>query len=228
MNRYSKKLLVVALALLLVQIIAQVLQSSLTSIPYTISYGLETFLIIIVVIACIIQIKYFEIISASVLMFYSFLNLIFALNANLSNKTGVVYSFEINLLYRVSVLIFASALMISAMLFLMHLIQRKFDTKFTKMLFLGLNVFGLIFLIVVSVLTTSSSMIHIVKLTSYLVAMALFIFVNYLMISDYKYFDKKSLEEKTVIQNDQKTSALESLYQKGLITKEEYEARLNK
>lgn len=222
-KKYNTALLSGGIAILLSQIAAFVLQDYFGSSYLTLSFQFDTFIMLGISFILILQFKGFDKFIAIVLVVYGAFNLIHGVSSNylIGNIVG---SLEVEVIVVLGLLLGHALFEISALFILLHSIQPRFESKFTrKFVLISLGV-ALLLLSLVSIFLTSSVLIQVIRAISAILAIGALYISMYLLIEDKPIVEETKVD---VPQSLNKLAELDRLYQRGIITKDEYDSRKN-
>ncbi len=217
---YSLPLLVAGLAIILTQIATFTLQSYFGRSFLTFSFGFDFFILLAISFVIIIQFKGFDKLVAIASVVYAAFSLIYGINAG-DTVSPVVSSTNQEVIFVLCTLLAYALLAISALFALIHVVQTKFPTKFTRgFLSVALSI-SFLLLIVASLFVTTTDLLSIIRsISAYLAIASYYIALIFLI-------EEKPIMEEPVKVSESETALieLERLFTRGIITTEEYETR---
>ncbi len=220
-KKYNTALLSGGIAILLSQIAAFVLQDYFGRSYLTLAFQLDTFIMLAISFILILQFKSFDKFIAIILVIYGAFNLIHGVSSNYAIGQ-VVGSLEVEVMVVLGLLIGHALFEISALFILLHSTQPRFETKFTKKFVLISLIIALVLFSGISVFLTQMEIIQIVKTVGSILAIGALYITMYILVEEKPVVEEKSIE---VGHQSSRLAELERLYQRGIITKDEYESR---
>ncbi len=220
---YSLPLLVVGLAIILTQIATFTLQNYFTSSFLTLSYSFDLFILLGISFVLILQFKGFEKLVAITAVVYAALGLIYGISSGNAVST-VVESTNHEVIFVLCVLLAYALLTIASLFALIHVVQTKFPTKFTKGFMTVALSLSLVLLICASLLVTTPQLMPIIRSISAYLAIASYYAALVFVIEEKPVYE----EPVRLPESEVAIKELDRLYSRGIITTEEYNARKDK
>ncbi|MFA7417334.1 MAG: SHOCT domain-containing protein [Acholeplasma sp.] len=219
---YNLGLLTGGIILMLALIASFVLQDYFTPSFLTLSFTFDTFVLIAVAFILILQFKSYAKIAAIILVVYGAFNILYGIvgSYELSSLLG---SMEIEVIFILGLLLAHVIFEISVLFVLLHVTQPRFDIKFTKKFVMIALIVSLVLLVAISPLVTPANFQSIVRMIFSILSIGALYLCVYLMVTE------KVDEPEPLLDNIKiKQQELTRLYERGIITQEEYEIRLEK
>ncbi|MBN3491216.1 SHOCT domain-containing protein [Acholeplasma equirhinis] len=226
MNRkYSTKLLSISIAILITQIASFVFQNNYGNSLLTIGQALDVIVLISIAFMLLLQFKKFDKVVSIILVVYGGLNIVYGLTSSLAFRL-VIQNRDIEVLFTTGLLIAHVLFEIAALFNLVHNTQTKFETKFTKNLTLITLSVSFVLLAAVSPFVTYGDMFSVLKTIAALLAI-LALYASVFLGIEEKAVKVDPVEAPKVVTslNESKLTELEKLYNRGIITEEEYQTR---
>lgn len=219
---YHTSLLTGGIAIILAYIAAFVLQDFFGRSFLTLSFQLDTFVFMAIAFIMILQFKSFDKIIAIILVIYGAFNILYGVTGT-RPVSLIINSVEFEVIFVLGLLLGHALFEISSLFLLLHTTQTKFETKFTKRFIMVSLIVSFIFLAAVSPFVTLMKLDSVLRVVFALIAIAVVYISMVLMVKD-----KPIVSEEPVVVNNQqsKLNELERLYQRGIISDEEYQTRL--
>lgn len=218
---YNLGLLTGGITLMLALIASFVLQHYFTQSFLTLSFTFDTFLLMGVAFICILQFKTYDKVAAIILVVYGAINILYGIVGS-EALSGMLGSLEIEVIFILGLLLGHVLFQIAVLFVLLHIIQPRFELKFTKRFVSVSLAVSLLFLILISPLVTFSSFQSIITTVFSLITIAVLYFCVQQMVTD------RPLEVETEVKGStNKHQELTKLYERGIITQEEYDSRLS-
>ncbi|WP_025724408.1 SHOCT domain-containing protein [Acholeplasma granularum] len=220
-KNYHTGLLTAGIILVLALIASFVLQNYFKGSYLTLSYQFDTFVLMAVAFMLILQFKSFDKIVSIVLVIYGAFNILYGITGSYA-VSNIVQSVEIEVIFTLGLLLGHVLFEIAALFILVHVMQTRFELKFTKTFVRVTLLVSAVFLIAISPFVTSFSLQSILRMVFQVIA----ILATYFAVQQLV-FERPAPEVVTNTESNKKLDELNRLYQRGLISKDEFESRLN-
>ena len=219
---YNLGLLAGGIALMLALIASFVLQHYFTQSFLTLSFTFDTFVLMAVAFIFILQFKSFDKTAAIILVVYGAFNILYGIIGN-TELSQLINSMDIEVMFILGLLLAHVLFEIAVLFVLLHVIQPRFEYKFTKRFVIVALSVSLLFLALISPLITFSTFQSVIRVIFSLLAIG----VLYYCIQQVVTEKTNESEVETNSELDSKNQELKKLFARGIITQEEYDTRLN-
>lgn len=219
---YDLKLLTGGIILMLSLIASFVLQSYFGQSYLTMSYTLDTFVLMAVAFIFILQFKNFIKVSAIILVVYGALNILYGITGS-SGLSGVFESTDLEVIFILGLLLAHVIFEIAVLFVLLHVTQPRFEMAFTKRFVSIAMIASLLLLMLISPLVTFATFQSVIRIIFSVITIAALYFAISQMV-----FEKTEEPEPEVNMLEVKQKELKRLYERGIITESEYQTRLDK
>jgi len=222
-KNYNLTLLSLAIAFLVTLVANYVLQSYFGSTSLTIGTFLETIIMMGIAFMFLIQFANYQKIVAIITIIYGGFNLLYAIVSR-SMISNVVATTEVEVLTLLGLLIGHVLFEVAALFNLVQNTKARFENKFASRLILVTLSVSLLMLALVSPFLTQNTLGAVIRQVVAILAIGLFYALLYICV-------KNTKEVETIAPSNQALDKeklileLHGLYQRGMITSEEYETR---
>lgn len=218
---YNLGLLTGGISLMLALIASFVLQDYFSESFLTMSFTFDTFILIAVSFMLILQFKSFDKIAAIVLVIYGAFNILYGIVGS-QTLSDVINSTELEVIFILGLLLGHVLFEIAVLFVLLHLTQQRFEYKFTKKFVIVALLVSLVLLISITPLVTFMTFQSIIRMVFSVISIAMLYFCIQQMVTD-----TPIVVEAPTKAVPNKRLELSKLYERGIITQEEYQTRLD-
>lgn len=212
---YNLGLLAGGIGLMLTLIASFVLQQHFGQSFLTMNFVFDTFILMAVAFILILQFKSFDSVVAIILVVYGGFNILYGIMGNQA-LTNLLGSTELEVIFILGLLLGHVLFEVAVLFLLLHVTQPRFDYKFTKVFVIVALSVAFVLLIAVSPLVTLVTVQSVLRMIVTIISIAALYYCIQQMVVE------RPVETPKMSESDNKQSELRKLYERGIITEEEY------